>query len=203
MELADIFLKLADNKPLTPQEREELRLMGRETQKRNSQVADIFGGDGKPFFKTGFTANGDVYVGKNLISPVSARVKRDSDQAIATGTSASYIQFETVEYNDGFGIDLTADNTRINILTAGIYMIIIGVAWDVTLTTSYGEGGVLLNGSTSIFPVSRLPAVAGLVSTAIDERALSAGDYLKLYARQETGGSRDVVSSFMTIKKIR
>jgi len=201
--LGEILLKLANGDKLSEQEKLELSLVGNETQQRNLLISNIFDVNGRPTFKNGLTADGDVYVGKNLISPVSARVKRDSDQTIATGTSASYIQFETVEYNDGLGIDLATDNTKINILTSGIYSIIIGVAWDVTLTTSYGEGGVLLNGSTSIFPVSRLPAVAGLVSTAIDERALSAGDYLKLYARQETGGSRDVVSSFMTIKKIR
>lgn len=39
MQLSSILLKMADNKPLTPQEKESLRMMADETQNRNSFIA--------------------------------------------------------------------------------------------------------------------------------------------------------------------
>ena len=52
MQLSAILLKIADNKPLTPQERESLRLMAEETQQRNAQLGGMTAPDGNLHLKT-------------------------------------------------------------------------------------------------------------------------------------------------------
>ncbi len=54
MELGDIWLKVARNQALTPQEEEFLRIEGHNTQMRNQFVAGNTGGDGKLIFNTPF-----------------------------------------------------------------------------------------------------------------------------------------------------
>lgn len=197
MELSDILLKMADGKPISPQEREELRLMARDTQQRNAQLGNIIGTDGKPVFKNGFTSHGDSYIGNRLLSSVSVRVKSVVSQTIPTSDTTT-VSFNTIDYNDGF----TVDTTTIYIQTTGIYNITFGVGWDEYLTTSWAMSAAQLNGTTTIWPTSILPACTRLTQTASDERLLQGGEFIRLIARQHTGGNRDIISCFMTVKKI-
>lgn len=52
MELADIWLKMAKNESLTPQELDFLRIQGKSTQQNNAQTAGWVNADGKNQFNT-------------------------------------------------------------------------------------------------------------------------------------------------------
>lgn len=199
-EFKDLLLKIAQNRPLTPRELDELGRFGTETQQRNAQIANTSGKNGTPYFPNGLVSGADITIGKSIISTTTARVKRDSTQSIDTATLTP-IQWESIEYNDAVSINLSVDNTKLNILTTGIYKIFFGVVWQSTLTSNYGSVGTFRNGN-AYYPYSTLPAVGGLINSAYDERLLSAGDYLQLQAKQATGGSVNILSAFFAIGKV-
>ena len=197
---ADLLKKIANNSRLTPQELDELGRFGTETQQRNSQTANMSGFNGAPYFPNGLASGGDLIIGKSIISTTTARVKRISSQTASSSTNTK-IQWESIEFGDGFLIDLNADNTKINILTTGVYKIFFGLTWQIT--AGYGIISTLKNG-TLYYPSSMLPVISGTIMThsAYDERLLVAGDYLQLQAYQTSGSSADVLSAFLAAGKI-
>lgn len=197
---ADLLKKIANNAKLTPQELDELGRFGTETQQRNSQTSNIYGNDGIPYFPNGLSSGADILIGKNVISTTAARVRRYlAVQSIAHNTSTP-VEFDDIEYNDGVFIDLNADNTKINILSTGIYKMFFGVSW--TPISGYCYAGVSKNG-VSHHPFTSTTGTGSLLAIgAYDERLLLAGDYLQLKVRQMSGVSLDMGSVFFAIGKI-
>jgi len=130
MELADVWEKIAKRIELTPQEMDFLKGAGRETQKRNAQIAGWTNADG--------TAN---LLSPRISSPIFAtnalstfKLTRTTNTAITTGTDTA-VAFERQEgFETAFIFDL-ADATKIFLAYPGqafCVMGIVGWAGDVT-----------------------------------------------------------------------
>jgi hypothetical protein len=192
---ADLLHKIANNARLTPQELDELKRFGTETQQRNAQVRGIFGSDGNPYFENGITSNGEMYIGGNVVSTSRARVVRNTDQVIGSA-SLTNIQFESAEYADGVDFSATTDNTKLNIITTGTYRIFFGY-----FLSGLGSGG----GYSYVYKdgVAHYPGVQILIGgilSAYDERYLVAGEYLQLKIFAANGVT--VNSCFLAAAKV-
>ena len=130
MELADIWEKIAKRIELTPQEMDFLKGAGRETQKRNAQIAGWTNADG--------TAN---LQSPRISSPIFAtnalstfKLTRTTNTAITTGTDTA-VAFERQEgFETAFIFDL-ADATKIFLAYPGQAFCVMGiVGWEANAT---------------------------------------------------------------------
>ena len=146
MELSDIWLKMAKNESLTPQELDFLRIQGKNTQQNNAQTAGWVNADGtlnlqsprisSPFFAT------------NALSTIT--LSRSTDTAITTGTDTA------VSFENYYGVETvftwnSSDPTKIKLLYPGQAFFILGkVAWEGNATgdrivrlKAYSQTGVI------------------------------------------------------------
>lgn len=130
MELSDLWLKMAKNENLTPQELDFLRIQGKNTQQNNALTAGWVNADGtmdlqrprisSPFFAT------------NALSPL--KLTRATDTAITTGTDTA-VSFETQEGFEGVFIFDTAAPTKVRLAYAGQAFAVMGiVGWEANAT---------------------------------------------------------------------
>ncbi len=126
MELSDLWLKMAKNENLTPQELDYLRIQGKNTQQNNAQTAGWVNADGTLDLQRPRISN--PYFVNNALAPLNAT--RTTDTAITTGTDTA-VAFETIAYSSPvFSIDL-ADATKIKLIFVGQGFQIVGrVAWE-------------------------------------------------------------------------
>ena len=165
MELSDLWLKMAKNENLTPQELDYLKIQGKNTQQNNAQTAGWVNADGtlnlqsprisSPFFAT------------NALSTIT--LNRTTDTAITTGTDTA------VSFESYYGVETvfswsSSDPTKIKLQYPGQAFFILGkVAWDANATgyrnvklKAYSQSGVIgsvvmqsnagFAGSDNIFP---------------------------------------------------
>lgn len=138
-------------------------------------------------------ASGAVTLSKEATRP-RVRAYRSTNQTIPNNTATSLLL--TAERWDSDGEHSTSSNTsRFTIVTAGVYVMTTHIAWD-----NNGTGTRLvnfqLNGATDI-GASRLPGLA----TANQQMSVatvfyfSAGDYVEVVVKQDSGGNLDVVAA--------
>jgi len=165
MELSDLWLKMARNENLTPQELDYLRIQGKNTQQNNAQTAGWVNADGtmdlirprisSPYFAT------------NALSTIT--LNRTTDTAITTGTDTA------VSFESYYGVETvfswsSSDPTKIKLQYPGQAFFILGkVTWDANATgyrnvklKAYSQTGVIgsvvmqsnagFAGSDNIFP---------------------------------------------------
>ena len=146
MELSDIWLKMAKNESLTPQELDFLRIQGKNTQQNNAQIAGWVNADGtlnlqnprisSPFFAT------------NALSTIT--LNRTTDTAITTGTDTA-VSFESYVGSETVFTWNSSDPTKIKLLYPGQAFFILGkVAWAADATgyrnvklKAYSQTGVI------------------------------------------------------------
>jgi len=202
MELPDVFLKVADNKPLSPQERDFLRRMGTELQLRVSDV----GGMSKAITTSALYAQ-DTYLdrlpnGYMVMDKNSATTVSTSTQTEITG----YDNFtpttgdEVSTSNQYFDLDTT--NGRIYVKKAnrqiGFYAF---VSWSANATgyrsarvVQYNKDGTEIT-SSSLFRLSATPTNNFVMSATIYipwSSPRDVGDYATLVLFQTSGGALDL-----------
>lgn len=168
MELSDLWLKMAKNESLTPQELDFLRIQGKNTQQNNALTASWVNADGTLDLIRPRISN--PYFVNNALAPLIAT--RTTDTAITTSTDYA-VPFENIAYYSNlFSIDLS-DATKIKLVFVGQGFQIIGrVAWQANATGNRGVkieaftqddvslGGALLcnhqgfSGEDNVFPFS-------------------------------------------------
>ena len=165
MELSDVWLKMAKNESLTPQELDFLRIQGKNTQQNNAQIAGWVNADGtlnlqnprisSPFFAT------------NALSTIT--LNRTTDTAITTGTDTA-VSFESYVGSETVFTWNSSDPTKIKLLYPGQAFFILGkVAWAADATgyrnvklKAYSQTGVIdsvvmnshagFTGADNVFP---------------------------------------------------
>lgn len=196
MELGDIWLKVAKNQLLTPQEEEFLRLSGRDTQMNNAFTAGIKNG----------TSNIDIneisvkkiLVGKDQYSGIAARYYYDN-LSVPTSTYTDVPSW-TAEYAD-FGF--TTSGSSIIIPQKGVYQIVINSWWNAN-GTGYRDMGTKINGSaTSPFDNAAGNGAVLTYLSGIDELDYEAGDAIKITVYQTSGGNLVMGAAWVILRKIR
>lgn len=198
MRLGDIWQKMGRQLNITPQEAEYLRLNGNETQQRNAQVSGFMGADGNPHFPGDVSLDGSLRIGKNTMTPISARFYMVGDQNITTGGTpyTTIVTLDGAEYNDGF----TLSSNKVYIPVTGIYQITIGVSWGTVV-----NGTIIAlrrNGSTSD-PIQPGMFWSLMAATSTDERLLQAGHYIEMTAYHTHGSTQTLYSANVAIRMIR
>lgn len=107
----------------------------------------------------------------------ACRVTHSIDQSIADDTDV-ILSFDT-EREDSEAIhDNSTNNSRLTCKTAGRYLIIANVEWEIS-GTGYRRVDILLNGTTVIARDQR-SATPGAAQQVTSEYSLAVGDYLQV-----------------------
>ena len=202
MELADVLLKVADNKPLTPQERDFLHRTGTDLQLR---AADV-GGMGKQIMTQAIHAQ-DAYFdrlpnGYMVMDKTSATTVSDSTQTTITGYQTwTPATGDTVSTSNQY-FDLDTTNGRIYIKKAnrqiGFYVFNV---WDANAlgyrsarVVQYNKDGTEIT-SSNVFRLSAPPTnnfvMAGTIFIPWSSPR-DVGDYASLVLFQTSGGALDL-----------
>jgi hypothetical protein len=135
------------------------------------------------FYNKGGTAG---YIGALGAHSANQSIANDTNTVVALNS-------ETHDSDPNGAIhDTAANNSRLTVRTAGLYLVCGGVQFAAN-ATGYRDVFVQLNGATTIGMV-RVPAVAGVVqlTQVFAVRVLAASDYVELWVRQTSGGALNV-----------
>lgn len=148
----------------------------------------------------------NAYIGTNgnldfLASPPSASAFRNTAQAITNATWTT-INFDQEEWDSG-GLHSTSSNpSRFTISTSGKYVVIAYVAFAFNGSGRRGtlfrvNGGGTDRNPTLLNPTTTGTANFGLTNSTV--MSFSAGDYLEVFAWQDSGGSLNVPNANMQL----
>lgn len=124
--------------------------------------------------------------------PPACRVRRSTNQSIATGGTGSVITFDAERFDTD---TMWSSGSRITIVTAGLYTITGGALYAAN-STGYRQTAIQLNGTTLLAADSKL-AVTSPGATACSVAAtykMIVGDYVELLCFQNSGGALDVLT---------
>lgn len=134
MNIGDLLVKLASGTPLNPEEKQELRLFGSNTQLNNSFVAGLQNGGSSISVETLYSRSG-VFDKQ----PTRAVVLQGARTVLQnTQTSVQFNYSDRYSNNCAFNLDDT-DNTKLNVLPGGqgkVFFISGNVAWDGSYTSN-------------------------------------------------------------------
>lgn len=126
----------------------------------------------------------------------SARIRRTSNQAVATGDNFTVVSFDTAVFQEGVFWSIGSP-TLIGIPEDGIYLFGGCTRWQAN-DTGTRELGFRLNGLNVIAlndqPVDTFNDGVNHWSEITYQQRLGAGETLELVARQESGGSLNLVT---------
>jgi hypothetical protein len=134
---------------------------------------------------------GSIYVS------IGARLNNSSNQSLLNATPTA-LTFNTETYDFG-GLYNAARNTRLTALVSGIYQIF-GTCSFSSNSTGFRRLQCFLNGISNIV-ITDNPANASAATTNVSISAsyyLNRGDYVELFARQDSGGTLNSIASIPT-----
>jgi hypothetical protein len=137
----------------------------------------------------------EVTLAQDLPTEASVRAYHDATQSLTSATPTA-LAFNSERYDTDTYHDISTNNSRLTVPAnrAGKYEIF-GSVEIASNATGYRALSIRLNGSGIIIGAQVMPAVNGdntgiSVSTTYD---LAVGDYVQLYAYQNSGSSQNVV----------
>lgn len=125
---------------------------------------------------------------------LATKASRSTAQSVANATDAA-IDFDSATYNDWGAWASGANAARITAPVSGRYMVIGNAAFNAN-GTGFRRLGIEQNGSNTIAQIHSHSNAAG-TATSLSVSAvttLAVGDYVRLIARQNSGGALDVNS---------
>jgi len=140
----------------------------------------------------------DAIMGAGKSSVPRCRVYPNAAQTIASG-SWTAIAFDNEIYDTDTMHDNSTNNTRITATTAGAYHIGCAVEWAAAAGGSRWVA-IRANGSSILSTVKHSPSDVSMV-TSVDY-ALTAGQYIEMVVKQDSGGDLDVSSQRFWAHKI-
>lgn len=128
---------------------------------------------------------------QHISGNAACRVYNNANQSIANGTVTA-IAFNSEAFDTDTMHDNVTNNTRITIKTAGKYLIVGIVGFEVN-TTGYRDVAIIKGGATYLGRVIGLPVAAVQTTVCVSNIAdLVVNDYIELYASQTSGGALNV-----------
>ena len=196
MEFSDVLAKIANNARLTPQEMDFLKRMGDDTQRRNSQVANIFASDGNVSVNEITTQR--LNIGKEVYLGIASRYYYNN--LSCSHGAYTDVPSWTADYEDnGF----YTSGKYIYIPQTGRYQVILHNSWDINSAGARDAG-------SKINDVGQSPYAAGLASTfgytylnAVDEKEYIAGDRISMTVIQTSGGVLNLQAAWLVFRRIR
>ena len=198
MELSDLWLKMAKNESLTPQELDFLRIQGKNTQQNNAQTAGNTGADGKATFIAPYIEHPRW---KNALDGTTF----DLSKSLATATEASLTVSSAQKHSDSSVYTLANVTTGIRVASVNNFLISGFVSFPSNAT---GYRQVYLVSRTvdgtagSIIDLAVTPAVNGTLTVLpfaylydrvrVDVYNNFKLEYIEIGAYQTSGGSLDV-----------
>ena len=201
MELGDIFVKMATNKTLTPQELDFLKISMKQTQLNNSFVSSLQNGTGTIKVKhissdTGFF---------NLPpSGISLRVTRDTNTTISDSTETD-ISWEN-EYYDDADMWKSSSPTIITIQQTGRYVVTGRTLWTAATNTGFRIATVYdtsVGVSPAIVTSTDYPASTLHRNLFYDEVNLTKGQNLSMMVKQFSGSNATLEYARLTIRLLK
>lgn len=190
-EFKDLLLKIANNQQLSPFELDELGRFGTESQQRNSLVSK--------WEKENFTDKDPTLMQLDFRT-LGAKVRMDTDTAIATGTY-TYFPWETVDYYDANMVNLASSNTKIFIPRTGRYVVGVNFSFE-AITTSYWRVDIVVNKNTTpqlSSVIQNHPYSFGTLNIS-EDALLTIGDYIEARVLQTTGSDKNVLGANMYVR---
>lgn len=130
------------------------------------------------FTKTG-GANFNCVDQKN--KSIGARVRRTTNQSIPNGGVATFLAFDTEDFDSNTIHDNISNNSRLTCVTPGMYVITAAVRWAVDGTGTYRTMMLRLNGTTILAQDLRPPTASVKTrSTLTTTWQLFYGDFIEL-----------------------
>jgi hypothetical protein len=127
-----------------------------------------------------------------LTNPPYANVYQTAPTSLASGTSTA-VAFDTELEDDTAMHSTTSNNSRITIATAGLYLVTAQVTFDTASST--GSRSVFIRRSGSNVATSGGAASSGTHTESCTAPVrLTAGQYLQLFAYQDSGSAMDARS---------
>ena len=135
-----------------------------------------------------------------VTSPPRCRVYVDTDFNSTTTLANVLWEGETFDTDSMF--DLATSASRVNLTTAGLYLITANIAWSSGTAGSYRHAGIYIDGTTS--PVAHLTvpaASSGITTMSLAGLYLfTAGQYVQL--KSQSGETENVLYAEMTALKL-
>lgn len=194
----DLLLKIAQNRPLTPQELDELGRFGTETQQRNSLVSGSF--------QNVETLNVKnikaVSVEADFISTLGCRVLRRSTTQTIANASGVLLEFDVEIYDDDSMINLSTSTDAVSINTSGRWLLISTCAYSDTGSDLRSLQAVIYDSAGS--PVgAAVGGVSARFNSILDLVYLEKGWSVKFIVRQDSGSSKTINYSTATFVLMR
>lgn len=126
----------------------------------------------------------------SIVPDIRARVRRTTDQTIGT-SSTSAIQFDSTEDFDTASMhDSVTNNTRVYAPVTGCYLTGGGAEWESNSSGNARNLLIIINGTTTIDNDLRSPVSGNVTRQTVASTPfeMQAGDYVELYAFQNSGG---------------
>lgn len=128
---------------------------------------------------------------------IGARVYHNATQSISSGGTAAPLAFNSERYDTDTIHDNSTNNTRLTCKTAGSYLIIGSVLFDVNAT---GQRllEIRLNGTTLLADQRTNAIAGGTLGTGLTiatQYPLAVNDYVELLVFQNSGSSLNVLSA--------
>lgn len=197
MDLSEILLKIADNKAITPQERDELKRFGTETQQRNALISGSFQNTESLNVKN-IKA---VSVEADFVSSLGCRVLARNTQSIINA-SGVVVAFDAEIYDDDSMVNLSANNDRVTINTSGRWLLVGGCSWSDT-GTDFRQFAVIIYNEDGSVAGSGVGSYAVRGGSGIDLLYLKKGQYLQYVVRQDSGSSKTLLWAKATLVLMR
>lgn len=194
----DLLLKIAQNRPLTPQELDELGRFGTETQQKNALISGSFQN-----LETLTVKNlKAVSVEADYVSSLGCRMSTNTTQTIPTGLPATNIQYHVEGYDDDVMINLSVNNDRISINTSGRWLIVADCMWNTALT-DMKYLLVAVYSSSDVFIGNVAIDWAPITNNVTAMPFLQKGQYLKFVCRQDSGSNKTLQYSRVALTLMR
>jgi hypothetical protein len=184
MELADLLLKIADNRQLNPHELDALRQFGRDIQINNAYLAGL---------KSGASSINAERINAQIISVGSEVISGYAARFYATNLSVSNKNYTDIPswsetYNDGFSVS----GSEITIPFTGRYIVAFQTSWSNSVSRAgFRDTGAQTNGTPDRPQDSQDPPSGGSYTylNAYDEMYYNKGDKVKFTHYQDSGST--------------
>lgn len=128
----------------------------------------------------------------------AARVSRASAQTISNNT-VTPVTFTSEDFDNNGLVDLGANDDRITIVTAGLYLLTGRFEWGLP-TTNLRYSYIRVNGTDYVLQrVSGASATENRYYYAVVHAVLAVNDYVQLVAKQDSGGSLDLTAGVLGV----
>lgn len=200
MQLSDLFIKIANNARLTPQELAFLKQMGDTMQLNNTYVTSL---QNNAYIKSILINSSSEFIQSEL----GAKVKVTTNQSVNTGGGGTIDSVFTNAVYDDSNFWNSGSPTRLTIPITGRYVVAARAYWEPSANAGTRQALIYKNGSSGIGVWNTQQNDSGasraVLCFAYGEVTFTKNDYITLALSQFTGSALNCTDSYITIRLIR